>query len=132
VTSGLHSITKEHVTRPEEIPDFLRDMGIGYVVIEEKTVPFWSRPFRWLRDELQSDRFILRQRIPLRSNTKRLAEVASLEVYEVRAYTPVAPGKTMDFTIPLMRGAFSVRLDELVANRDHSHPSALREKPRAE
>ena len=63
----------------------LRDFGVGYVVIED--VKYKSPPLEWLREEVKSERFILRKRIPIRSNIKKLQDV-TLAVYEYKEYTP--------------------------------------------
>jgi len=63
----------------------LRDFGTGYVVVEDKE--FKSPPLEWLREEVRSERFLLRKRIPLRSNSPRLQNVA-LAIYEYKGYTP--------------------------------------------
>ena len=111
VTSFLWWVTEERITNREQIYEILQDFGTGYVVIEDQK--FTSPPLEWLREEVKSDRFILRQRIPIASNSKRLRDV-TLDIYEYKAYTPPKRGTMLRMNIPLMGDSIEVNLDDLL------------------
>ncbi len=114
-TSRLDRIVEERITRREQIYDALRDFGAGYVVLEDRK--FESPPLEWLREEVKSERFILRRRIPIRSNSGRLKDVA-LAIYEYTGYTPPEPGKILHMNIPLMDGSIEINFDDLRSRAD--------------
>ena len=115
VTSKIRRIVEERITNREEIYEMLRDFGVGYVVIED--VKYKSPPLEWLREEVKSERFILRKRIPIRSNIKKLQDV-TLAVYEYKEYTPPRRGAVLHMNIPLMGDSIAVPFDDLL----HSKP----------
>ncbi len=111
VTSLMGGIVEERIAKREAIYEILQDFGTGYVVIEDKE--FESPPLEWLREEVKSDRFILRKKIPIRSNNKRLRDV-TLDIYEYKDYTPPNHGKTLHMNIPLIGDSIEVSLDDLL------------------
>ena len=114
VTNEMSHIVEERITKREEIYAILKDYGIGYVVIEDKE--YESPPLEWLREEAKSDNFILRKRIPMRSNNYKLQDVA-LAIYEYKGYTPPKHGKILHMNIPLMGDSITVKFDDLL-NKD--------------
>ncbi len=114
VTNEMSHIVEERITRREEIYEILKDYGTSYVVIENKE--FESPPLEWLREEVKSDKFVLRKRIPIRSNDYRLKDVA-LAIYEYKGYTPPKHGKTLHMNIPLIGDSITVKFDDLL-NKD--------------
>ena len=114
VTSKLGWIVEERINSREEIYDILKDFGIGYVVMEDKE--FKSPPLEWLRQEVNSDKFVLHRRIPIRSNDHRLKGV-SLAIYEYKEYTPPKPGKILHINVPLMGDSIRIKFDDLLDNK---------------
>ena len=114
VTSRISRIIEERIKNREAIYEILRDFGTCYVVIEDKE--FKSPPLEWLREEVKSDRFILRKRIPIHSNSNKLRDVA-LDIYEYKEYTPPKRGKKLQMNIPLMGDSISVEFDDLLHNK---------------
>ena len=113
-TNKMDHIVENRINKREEIYEILQDFGICYVVLEDKE--YESYPLRWLREEVESDRFILRRRIPITSNDDRLQDVA-LDIYEFKGYTPPKRGKVLEMNIPLIGKSISVKLDNLLHNR---------------
>ena len=70
---------------------------------------FESAPLEWLREEVRSERFILRKRIPIHSNSNKLRDV-TLAIYEYKEYTSPRHGKTLHMNIPLMGGSINIPL----------------------
>ena len=111
VTSFLRCVTEERITSREQIYEILRDFGVSSVVIVDKK--FNSPPLEWLREEVKSDRFMLKTRIPIHSNSPRLQD-ATLDIYEYKDYTPPERGKTLQMNIPLMGDSIEVNFDDLL------------------
>jgi hypothetical protein len=111
VTSSLRWIVEERITTREQIYEILQDFGVGYVVIEEK--PFTSPPLVWLREEVTSDRFMLRKQIPIRSNRRSLRDV-TVDIYEYTDATPPKPGIMLRMNIPLIGDTIDVKFDDLL------------------
>lgn len=111
VTSEMSHIIEERISKREEIYEILKDYGIGYVVIEDKE--YESPPLEWLREEVKSDKFILRKRIPICSTDYRLQNVA-LTIHEYKGYTPPKRGKILHMNIPLMNDSITVKFDDLL------------------
>jgi hypothetical protein len=109
-TSRLKHIVKDHIEKREQIYDMLQDFGVGYVVIEDQ--PFRFPVLEWLREEVRSDQFILRKRIPVHSNNAMLQGVA-LYIYEYKGYIPPLPGKKLRINIPLMGDSIEISFDHL-------------------
>ena len=98
-TSYMRWVPEDRIHSPEAIYDILNKYGVGYVVIEDKESP--SRAMEWLREEVKSEKFILRKEITLRSNNYRMNNVP-LAIYEYKDYTPPQEGVILDMDIPLM------------------------------
>jgi hypothetical protein len=126
VTSKIRWIVEERISNREQIYEILRDFGVGYVVIEDQ--PFKSPPLEWLREEVKSDKFILRQSIPIRTNIRKLRDVP-LAIYEYKEYTPPQAGKVLDMRIPLMGDSIRVQFDELLKKNHHDVPSLDKSHP---
>ena len=125
-------VVGERGTGRELIHGILRDLGTGYVVIEDKE--FGSPTLDLLREELKSERFVLRKRIPIRLNSSKLLDIASttyrsklqglaLAIYEYKEYAPPEPGKVLHMDIRLMGDSIVVPLDELLRNKYRTNPS---------
>ena len=112
-TSQLDRIVEDRVTTRAQIYQILQDFGVSYVVVENKE--FASRPLQWLREELQSDKFMFHKTIPIRSNSRKLQD-ATLTIYEYKDYTPPKRGKILHMNIPLMGGSIAVPFDDLLRN----------------
>ena len=124
-------VVGERGTGRELIYGILRDLGTGYVVIEDKE--FGSPTLDLLREELKSERFVLRKRIPIRSNSSKLLDIASttyrsklqglaLAIYEYKEYAPPQPGKVLHMDIRLMGDSIVVPLDDLLRNGYRTTP----------
>ena len=111
VTSCMDKIVEERVTSREEIYDLLKDYGVAYVVFEDTR--FDSPPLEWLREEVKSERFILRKSVTLDSTRKNLKHV-ELKIYEFKDQAPPKPGIMLDLHIPLMAGSIEVNYDDLL------------------
>jgi hypothetical protein len=111
VTNEMSHIIEERISKREEIYEILKDFGIGYVVIEDKE--YESPPLEWLREEVKSDKFVLRKKIPICSTDYRLQNVA-LTIYEYKGYTPPKRGKILHMNIPLMGDSITVKFDDLL------------------
>ena len=111
VTNEMSYIIEERISKREEIYEILEDFGIGYVVIEDKE--YESPPLEWLREEVKSDKFVLRKRIPICSTDYRLQNVA-LTIHEYKGYTPPKHGKILHMNIPLMNDSITVKFDDLL------------------
>jgi hypothetical protein len=110
-TSRLSRIVEERIAQREQIYEILRDFGVGYVVLEDMAYP--SAALEWLRQEVQGERFILRKKIPLKSNQDKLWGV-SVNIYEYKDYQPAGRGKRLQMNIPLMGDSIGVEFDELL------------------
>jgi len=111
VTSALTRITTENLTSREEIYDLLRDLGVGFVVIEDSF--YESTTLELLRQELTSDNFELHTRIPIRSSSTDLDGV-DLAIYEFKGYTPARLDKPLQMRIPLIGSEVVVRFGDLL------------------
>jgi hypothetical protein len=111
VTSNLKRIFKENLTTPEEIHQMLQDFGVGYVVIED--MPYASPTLALLREELKGSDFVLRERIPFRTNGPELAGV-DLAIYEYRNYRPANRDRPLQMYLPLVSKGVEVRFGDLL------------------
>jgi hypothetical protein len=114
VTSSLSRIIATQLTTPEQIYAMLHDFGTGYVVLED--MPYDSPPLELLRQEMKTEHFALRKRIPLRSNNEELRGV-NLVVYEYLDYTPAKRDRLLRMRIPLMGGNIAVRFGDLLPEK---------------
>jgi hypothetical protein len=112
VTSKLDRILPEEPKTREDIHQALQDFGVGYVVIED--APYASPTLALLREDLTAgDDFVLRTRIPIRTNRDKLRNV-DLAIYEYAGYTPAKRDKLLDMQIPLMGGSVKLRFGDLL------------------
>jgi len=111
VTSSLARIIDTQRTTREQIYAMLRDFGTAYVVIEDAA--YESPPLELLRQELKSEHFVLRQRIPIRSNSDKLRGV-DLLVYEFVDYSPARRDRLLEMRVPLMGANVAVRFGDLL------------------
>ncbi len=121
ITSFLWWVAEERITSREQIYPILQKFGVGYVIIEDLKYP--SPPMEWLREEVKTDRFILRQSIPIHSNNARLRDVA-IHIYEYKEYTPPQRNAVLRMNIPLLGNSIEVTLDELFHEDDRLRPQA--------
>ena len=105
------SSVKDRIKDRQEIYGVLRTYGTRFVVIEDR--PSDSHVLDWLREELTTDRFIERHRIPIGTTDKRLPGV-SLAIYEYRDAQPPDPDANLELNLPLVRRTVRVPLDELI------------------
>jgi len=110
-TSAMSLIVEEHIQKQEEIYKVLNDYGVRYVVIEDTFTN--SRVLEWLRFEVKSGRFDLRDKTILQSSDARVNNVP-LSVYEYRDYTPPKEGIKLNLNIVLMNEVIEVLLDDLL------------------
>jgi hypothetical protein len=110
-TSKMHRIVEERITKREEIYDVLNDFGVGYVVIEDTESD--SRTLEWLREEVKSDKFILRKRISLKSNRSYVDKVP-LSIYEYKGYTSSKDDVVLHMNIPLMGDLIEIPFKDLI------------------
>ena len=114
-TSYLWFIVAEHAKTREEIYEKLDSYGVGYVVVER--TEYTARPLALLIEELHTENFALRKRIPIRSNSKRL-EGVDLDVYEYLGRKPAKHDQQLVLGVPLMQGQVVVRFGDLLEDRD--------------
>jgi hypothetical protein len=110
-TSQMSHIAEDRIQSPKEIYDILHKFGICYVVLEE--LRFKSRALEWLKQEVKSDKFLLRKRIPITSNHPKLDGV-SLAIYEYRGFTKASGDAVLQMNIPLMGDSIRVPFKDLL------------------
>ncbi|MCP4397229.1 MAG: glycosyltransferase family 39 protein [bacterium] len=110
-TSKMYGVVKERITKREEIYENLRNYGVGYVVIED--IKSESQALEWLREEVKTEKFILRKEITVRSSVPRLNKV-SLTIYEYKDYSPPKDGVMLEMDIPLMGHWIKIPFKELL------------------
>lgn len=110
-TSQMAWFVEDRINSREEIYDILQRYGVGYVVIED--IKSQSPALELLRQEVKSERFILRKKILIRSNYSNVHNVP-LIVYEYKDYTPPKEGVMLEMNIPLMGDSIQVPFKELL------------------
>jgi hypothetical protein len=105
------SSVENRITDRQEIYTLLQKYGTRYIVIEDRQSDAYV--LEWLREELKTDRFIERQRIPIATTDKRLRGV-SLAIYEYRDAKPPDPAAELELHVPLVGRAVRVALSELI------------------
>lgn len=110
-TSKMHSVVDDRITNREEIYEILNNFGVGYVVIED--TESGSRALEWLREEVKSSRFILRKKIILQSNRRKVNNIP-LSIYEYKEYKPLQETETLHMNIPLMGDSINVNLKDIL------------------
>jgi hypothetical protein len=110
-TSEMSRIVEERIRQPEDIYEILQNYGVGYIVMGDRRTQ--SRSIEWLREEVQSEKFILRQKITLRSNKPDVNNLL-LSIYEYKDYTPPKKETILDMNIPLMGDSIKIRFGDLL------------------
>jgi len=109
-TSKMNWIIDNRIKKRDEIYEILKNWGVRYVVIEDVESP--SRSLEWLRQEVKSDRFILRKMITLKSNKLKTDNVP-LSIYEFKEYASPKTGQRLHMDIPLMGDSIDIPFDSL-------------------
>jgi hypothetical protein len=111
-TSRMGELAFEsQVKQADEILPILRRFGVGHIVIEETTYP--EGPLTWLRELLETDQFVLRRRIPLKTSDRRLQNT-SLAIYEYRERTAADRDAVIQMNIPLVDRSIAMRVGDLL------------------
>ncbi|HYN08750.1 MAG TPA: glycosyltransferase family 39 protein [Vicinamibacterales bacterium] len=105
------SSVEDRINDRHEIYVLLRRYGTRFVVIEDRTSD--SHVLEWLREELKTERFIERHRIPVGTSDRRLRGV-SLAIYEYRDTQPPDPAAELELHVPLVGRQVRVPLAELI------------------
>ena len=110
-TSFLRGISEEKITSREQIYEALDNYGTCYVVLEDGE--YESQALNWLREEMKTERFVLRKRIPIRAHDKRLVGVA-LDIYEYKQCGPPNLDTVLEMGLPLVNDTLKVRLRDIL------------------
>jgi 4-amino-4-deoxy-L-arabinose transferase-like glycosyltransferase len=110
-TSRLKRIFDDRIKDPKEIQSLLNTFGVSYVVLEDRK--YRSKALEWLRDEVRTDRFVLRNRIIIRSNISQL-KGTSLAIYEYKGYSKAKADEILKMNIPLIGNAIKLRFGDLL------------------
>jgi hypothetical protein len=110
-TSRMSRIIEDRISTRGEIYDILQKLGTAYVIVDNNRRE--SHALELLRKEVQSESFILRKSIPIKTNSKTLAGTV-LNIYEYRYNRPPKPGTILDLKIPLMGGSVTVPFDDII------------------
>jgi hypothetical protein len=102
----------ERIRAPEEIYPLLDRYGTRFIVIEDR--PSGSDVLDWLREEVKSDRFVERSRVPITTRDRRLRNV-DLVIYEYKDAKAPHPDAELDLALPLVGRDIRVRLADLQA-----------------
>ena len=113
-TSFMREIINDRISNRKQIYDILNDYGTGYVVIEDQN--YNSLPLKWLKEEVKSDKFVLREKIPLRTNRNRI-KGTNLLIYEYGNGRDAKPGMLLSIGIPLIGKTIEVGYDKLISNQ---------------
>ena len=110
-TSLMNRVSiEDRISSPAEIYPLLGTYGTRFIVIEDR--PSGSVVLDWLRDELKTDRFIERRRIPFDRGSP--LDGTALVVYEYKGARPPDPDAEIDIKLPVIGREIRVRLSELV------------------
>lgn len=112
-TSEMSRIVEERITHREDIYEILKSYGVGYIVIGDRKTK--SRSIEWLREEVQSEKFIVHKEVTLRSNKPDVNNLL-LSIYEYKDYTPPQEETILDMKIPLMGDSIKIRFGDLLQN----------------
>jgi hypothetical protein len=110
-TSKMMRIISDRITSREEIYEALKNYGVQFVVIED--IEYDSRALEWLREEVKSDKFILRKRISLKSNRSYIDKVP-LYIYEYKEYMYPKDDVILHINIPLMGDSIKIPFKDLI------------------
>jgi hypothetical protein len=102
------------INQPEDIRRRLADLGVGYVVVEDR--PSQSPVLEWLRTEVTSDAYAERLRVPIASSDRRLVGT-DLVVYEIKGPRALAPNVRLDMRLPLVSREVDVLVSDLVQRK---------------
>ena len=102
---------EDRIERPDAIRPILAELGVGYVVIEDR--PSESKVLEWLRSELTSDAYVERLRVPIESTDRRLRGT-DLVVYQVRNTPNHASDARVEVRLPVISAEVDVALADLV------------------
>jgi hypothetical protein len=105
---------EDRIERPEAIRPILAELGVGYVVIEDR--PSESKVLEWLRSELTSDAYVERLRVPFESTDRRLRGT-DLVVYQVRDAPAHASDARVEVRLPVISTEVDVALADLMARK---------------
>lgn len=113
--SGMRKLAlQDLIDSPESIATTFAQLGTGYIVVEDQ--PSRSKVLEWLRQEVHSDRYIERLRVPIDTRDSRLQHT-DVVVYEPRVVSPPAPGARLDLRLPIISQQFDVPLADLIARK---------------
>jgi hypothetical protein len=98
---------------PAAIYDALGRFGVEFVVVEEG--PKRPAAVQQLREELRTDRFIERARIPVITR-ESVAQGVTLVVYEFKDARPADPDATLNINLPLGGRQINVRMRDLTGS----------------
>ena len=98
---------------PPDIYASLRKFGIQFVVVEER--PNQHRSLQLLEDELKTNRFVARQRIPIASRDREMAGV-DLVVYEFKDWQPAEADAELDIDVRIGRRRIRMPLSDLIGD----------------
>ena len=91
-------------------PCTLRSIGIREIVVED--LGYGSSALNCLRQELETDNFTLKKRIPIVSSSRMLNGI-DLLVYEYKGWKEARPDATVSMDIPLIGENIVVPLKDL-------------------
>ena len=113
-TSFMREIINDRIKNRKEIYDILNDYGTGYVVIDDQE--YTSPPLKWLKEEMKTEKFAMRKKIPLQTNRNRL-KGANLLIYEYRYSRNAKPGLSLSIAVPLIGRNIEVDYDNLIGDQ---------------
>ncbi|HUF46327.1 MAG TPA: glycosyltransferase family 39 protein [Vicinamibacterales bacterium] len=105
---------RDRITDRSAIYHHLREYGVRFVVIEDTAGQ--SPVLEWLRQELRSDRFQERRRIPIVTTDARLRGT-DLAVYEYLEATPPAADAVLSIDLPIVGRSVTVKLSDLTGRK---------------
>jgi hypothetical protein len=103
---------RDRIGRPEEIDAVVRDLGIRFVVIEDKSSS--SRVLNWVRDRVKRPPFVERLRVPIRSRDP-MVHGADLVIFENAEATSPDRDAVLSFDLPVVNRSFEVRFGDAIA-----------------
>ncbi len=107
----MYRVAQERITEREEIYEILNDYGVGYVVIEDTETG--SRSLEWLREEVQSKKFVLCKKVTLHSSSRNLNKIP-LAIYKYKDYKPPKEGAILHMNIPLIGNSVEISFKDLL------------------
>jgi hypothetical protein len=113
-TSRMRRIIEDLIKSPNEIYDILNKFGISHVIMED--LKYRSPALEMLREEVRSDMFVLKKRIPIQSRYSRLKDV-TLAIYEYKARTNAQTDAVLKMKIPLINQTIIVPFGDLIKKR---------------